>query len=207
MNDLETLAPFTPLYNASHLHNSFTPPPAEEGAPLISATQDLLNAMLANITVSAIPHFNAVWTTRADVTTETTINIYAFSRPANVILPYTLALALALPCLALGLLALRANGVPAVDGGFVQLLATTRGTSETVDRLAAGACLGGEHNVPRALKRLRLRYGELLVGGSSTPPLDLGLESGEHARGGQRGACAVRRRAGFGTDGEVGPLL
>lgn len=147
--------------------------------------------MLTNITLSAIPFFN-LWTTPANVTTRRNVNIYNFTRPLSLVLPYGIALALSLPCLGLGFVALYDNGVPAVDGGFIQLLTTTRG-SETVDRLAAGGCLGGEYNVPSLLSHLKLRYGELVDSSGSASKED-------------GNAGAVMRRAGFGTDEEIRPL-
>ena len=89
----------------------------------------------------------------------------------------------------LGLYALRTNGVPATDGGFLQLLTTTRG-SATLDQTAAGGCLGGDKNVPSALKDLEIKYGELTGMPSE-------LKNNERIR---------PRKAGFGIEGEVSPL-
>jgi hypothetical protein len=102
----------------------------------------------------------------------------------NLIIPYFLSLLLALPLLAIGGLALRHNGVSAIDGGFTQLITTSTG-SATLQRLAAGCCLGGEKDVTEALKELKIRFGELV---------------GEEKRG-------VVKRAGFGTEEETVPLV
>lgn len=72
-----------------------------------------------------------------------------------------------LPFIVLGVWALRANGVPATDSGFLQILMTTCG-SPIVDHLAAGGCLGGDHNVPGDLRELPVQFGEL-VGGDVGP--------------------------------------
>lgn len=74
------------------------------------------------------------------------------------------------------------NGVAATDGSFMQLVTTTTG-SAVLDRAAAGGCLGGNESVPTELKELRVRFGEIM---------------------GREGE--VVRRAGFGVEGEVGPL-
>ena len=70
------------------------------------------------------------------------------------------------------------------DGGFLQLLTTTRG-SATLDKIAISGCLGGDRNVPSELRDLKIQYGEISL------PLD--------SRGGQ----AALRTAGFGTEDEV----
>jgi hypothetical protein len=161
----------------------------QAGAPIsllnkYVVNQDMLNSALLNITLSAIPTMG--WWTAKDtlVTKREAINIYTFSRPLNLIIPYFLSLLLALPLLAIGGLALRHNGVSAIDGGFTQLITTSTG-SATLQRLAAGCCLGGEKDVTEALKELKIRFGELV---------------GEEKRG-------VVKRAGFGTEEETVPLV
>jgi hypothetical protein len=91
-----------------------------------------------------------------------------------------LILLLVLPFIVLGLYSLYANGVSATDGGFLQLLTTTRG-SKVIYKAARGGCLGGDENIPEELKKIRVRFGELINENS-------GSES---------------RIAGFGTEGEV----
>lgn len=187
-----TLVQFTPIY--THFHPSLSTPPNPNPNPnseintntLITISQPLLNALLTNITLSAIPLYN-LWTTRANATVTQSVNIYTFSRPGNLLVPYALCLALTFPCLVLGFVALHVNGVSAIDGGFLQVLCTTRG-SATVDRVAMGACLGGEGNMRGELKGLRLMFGELVCSTGSDQ------------------AGTVVRRAGFGTEGEVIPL-
>ena len=115
------------------------------------------------------------------MTQNLTDTAYSFSRPLNIGLPYGLLFVLALPFLGLGLWSLYANGVPAQDGGFFQILVTTRG-SEVLDRAARAGCLGGEENVPQALKDVKVRFGEFIGGGEKS------------------GSIAM---AGFGTEDEV----
>ncbi|KAK5988841.1 hypothetical protein PT974_10335 [Cladobotryum mycophilum] len=170
--------PFLPL---TQLCEDCTKP---EG-PKVHITEHDLNDALANITISAISDFG-LWTSTVNVTERTAITLYSFSKPLHLILPYGISLLCALPFIAIGFQALRSNNVPAIDGGFFQLLLTTRG-SPTIDRLAAGGCLSGEGNVPQALKDLKVRYGELIADSSS-------------CEGGRV------RRAGFGLEDEVVPL-
>lgn len=108
--------------------------------------------------------------------------MYLFSAPYNLILPYALSLLLTLVLLLLGANALRLNGVSAADSSFVQLLTTTTGDG-AIRRAAAGGCLGGSESLPPALAQLSVRFGEL------------------RAHGG------LVRRAGFGTEEEVAPLV
>ena len=76
--------------------------------------------------------------------------------------------------------------MPAIDGGFLQLLTTTRG-SATLDKIAVSGCLGGDKNVPSELKDLKIKYGELI---------DASFEFSHNE--------TVRlRKARFGTEGEV----
>lgn len=99
------------------------------------------------------------------------------------IIPYLACLGLSVPFLLLALFSLHQNGVSAIQGGFLQMLTTIIG-SDTLRKAAAGNSLGGEENVPEELKRLKIRYGELL-GGNTRDYI---------------------RRAGFSTTEEVGPL-
>lgn len=123
------------------------------------------------------------WNTSANATIETTINIYEFSSPLNLYLPYSVSLLVALPFLCLGLWALWKNGVSAIDSSFLQILMTTTG-SAALDRAAAGGCLGGDESVPDELKNMKIRFGEILEG---------------------KGHGQIRRAA-FGTEDEVTTL-
>jgi hypothetical protein len=121
--------------------------------------QRLLNEALANITISSLAlnkHFESVNGTSTRV-----FNVYHFENRLSFYLPYGLCLLFTLPVLVLGLLALHHNGVTAIDGGFVQLLMTTTGQTKIEDAIGAG-CLGGEENIPNELKRMRVRFGEMV---------------------------------------------
>jgi hypothetical protein len=126
-----------------------------------SFTEELLNEALANITISSLSlntHFQKV-----DGTSTRVFNVYHFENRLSFYLPYGLCLIFTLPVLVLGLSALQHNGVTAMDGGFVQLLMTTTGRTVIEDAAGAG-CMGGEENVPKELKKMRVRFGEMVQG-------------------------------------------
>ena len=114
-----------------------------------------------------------------------------------------------LPFIVLGVWALRANGVPATDSGFLQILMTTRG-SPIVDHLAAGGCLGGDHNVPGDLRELPVQFGEL-VGGDVGPSRGFRERSFTGKMDVQSNNSEIPdqrlRLASFGTPNEVTPLV
>jgi hypothetical protein len=123
-------------------------------------TESLLNEGLANITISALSlntHYEVVNGSSMRV-----FNVYHFTNRLSFYLPYGLSLLTVVPVIALGFLALHHNGVTAIDGGFVQLLMTTTGRTELEDAAGQG-CLGGEENVPKALKKMKVRFGEMIT--------------------------------------------
>ena len=89
-----------------------------------------------------------------------------------------------MPFLLIGFNSLRLNGVSAISDSFLQILMTTS-SSKTLQKAAIGGCLGGEQNIPRDLKELEVRFGEL-------------VKSDERK--------SIIRRAGLGTEDEVVPL-
>ncbi|KAL2011519.1 hypothetical protein VTN00DRAFT_4237 [Thermoascus crustaceus] len=173
-----------------------------------NVTEASLNALVMNFTLSVIPEFN-FWPISANVTRHQLRPQYSLSQPVNLILPYALTLALTFPLVLVGLWALRKNGVSATDNGFLQILTTTRG-SRTLDRLAAGGCLGGQENIPASLKRLQVRYGELVnptinnQGQSHTRQEQEEEEEEERQSASHRGQISL---AGFGTEDEVIPIM
>ncbi|PLN78677.1 hypothetical protein BDW42DRAFT_187225 [Aspergillus taichungensis] len=173
-----TVAHYTPLFIAWNLNLSQG---TYKASSLFNLTEGILNEMLLNITLSAIVKYNR-WTTRANVTLHDPRQQYHFSRIQRLVVPYFGTLAVVLPFLAAGLWALWTNGVPATDHGFLQILMTTRG-SPTVDRLAAGGCLGGEANIPARLKELPVRFGEVVSGSASTTKLNGGSGLRKRKRG------------------------
>jgi hypothetical protein len=160
--------------------------------PILTINATALNNILANITISAIPFYKR-WYTKVDQNRTTTVNVYTLSRPLNLILPYTTMLVSALGVLLLGAWALNRNGVVAADGGFLQVLTTTRGCEE-VDRVARSCCLGSEDNWSSELKKLKVRFGEL--DSPSWAEMDIGGRL--HGR-----ETEEPKLAGFGIDGKV----
>jgi hypothetical protein len=131
--------------------------------PDIVFTEALLNEVVANVTIAVMLSYYPLsvlnTTVMANITTYR--NVYSFSRPINLILPYTLSLIISLPFLILGFLSLRHNGVAAMSDSFLQLLVTiTR--SEELDRVARPCSLGGDEMATKELKQTRIVFGELV---------------------------------------------
>lgn len=158
------------------------------GTPIhFTMTAEMFNEFLLNITLSMIGEIGH-WSTPTTVTTWAAVDSFQFSFPSHLIIPYALLLLLALPILALGAWSLRENGVPAMGGSFIQTCMTTTGSVE-FEKAVAGSCLGGSRNMTKELGDLKIRFGELSGGGS---------------REKEEGAV---KRAGFGTEEEVTPLV
>jgi len=187
---------------------------------------EMANELLINTTISAL-----ALNQRFDIVngTETrTFNIYRFENKLAFFLPYGLSLALAIPILVLGLIALyvQNHGVSAISGGFMQLLMTTTGRSSLEAVVTRGSgTLGGYENVSEELRRMEVRFGELVeVSGDEIKETDTLLsghdervevrnddssQSGvQTASGTERfeDSVSVVRRAGFGTVDEVIPF-
>ncbi|OGM49451.1 hypothetical protein ABOM_001699 [Aspergillus bombycis] len=163
---------------------------------LFTVNEEILNSMLANITLSAINHFQ-LWPTLTNVTRQDLRTQYVWSRPLNLLLPYFLSLGVALPLAALGYWSLRKNGVPATDNGFLQVVMSTRGNHK-LDQLAMGGCLGGNHNESAELKNLEVQFGELVQPDRSRLDMEPN-HPGYHT--------TDVRLAGFAPKDEVAPLV
>ncbi|KAF7953504.1 uncharacterized protein EAE97_000903 [Botrytis byssoidea] len=200
------------IISRTPLNTAFTHYTTNSSAnPSFVITQNALNALLQNITLSASLSYS-LWSTPTNTSMLTLHNIYSFSQPLNLLLPYFLSLLLSLPFLILGLWALVQNGVAAQDANFTQLLCTTSSLSappptpglsnrtssmaipSQLRTLTQAACLGNTESLSKPLKELRIRYGELKNPngnpgmGNSIPIVDI-------------------RRAGFGLENEVEPLV
>ncbi|KAH6849525.1 hypothetical protein B0T12DRAFT_504305 [Alternaria alternata] len=185
---------------------------------------DMANELLINTTISAL-----ALNQRFDMVngTETlNFNAYHFENKLALILPYGLSLALAVPILVLGFIALyvQNHGVSAISGGFLQLLMTTTGRTSLEAVVTKGSgTLGGYENVSKELREMEVRFGELIqVSGEDQKETDTLLnEHEEHAdvqedgssQSGLETTCGMERcedsvsvvqRAGFGTVDEVG---
>ncbi|KAE8310649.1 hypothetical protein BDV41DRAFT_579345 [Aspergillus transmontanensis] len=163
---------------------------------LFTVNEEVLNSLLANVTLSAINHFQ-LWPTSVNVTRQDLQTQYVWSRPLNLLLPYFLSLGVTLPLAVLGYWSLHKNGVPATDNGFLQVAMTTRGNYK-LDQLARGGCLGGNHNESAELKDLEVQFGELVQ--PDRPRLDMGPND----LGSPTTDVGL---AGFAPKGEVAPLL
>ena len=185
---------------------------------------DMANELLINTTISALALNKRFKIVKG---TETlSFNAYHFENKLAFFLPYGLSLALAVPILALGFVALyvQNHGVSAISGGFLQLFMTTTGHTSLEAVVTKGSgTLGGYENVSEELRETEVRFGELIeVSGDDQKETDT-LLSGheEHAdvqeddrsqsgiettSGMERceNSVSVVQRAGFGTVDEVG---
>jgi hypothetical protein len=148
--------------------------------PQLLVTEDLLNELLQNVTISFMNTYTT-WNTTVNATISTTRQIYVFSRPSNLVYPYALTLILTLPFLILGMVSLARNGVSAEGGSFLQVLVSVGG-SGALRESVRGCDLGGERNF-KAVNQLKVRLG--------------GLNGGENRDNGEGGVVATR--AGFGA--------
>jgi hypothetical protein len=119
--------------------------------------------LLINTTISAL-----TLNDRFDIVNGTELrsfNIYRFEHKLTFFLPYGLALGIAIPIIALGLVALyvQNNGVSAMNGGFLQLLMTTTGRTQMEAVIVEGSrTFGGYENVSKELGEMKIRFGELI---------------------------------------------
>jgi hypothetical protein len=126
---------------------------------------EMAKELLANTTISTLS-----LNERFDVVTgaeSRNFPVYHFHNKLAFFLPYGLALTLAVPIIALGLVALYAqnHGVSAMSGGFLQLLMTTTGRTSIEAVVSKGsATLGGYENVPKELEDMEVRFGEFIEG-------------------------------------------
>lgn len=96
--------------------------------------------------------------TLINVTFSDDVNVFCFSNPVRLIVPYFLSACISLAFIIGGGHALLSNGISASTGGVFQTLCTTRGSDRLSD-LAVKGCLGGRENVPEDLKHLKVMFG------------------------------------------------
>lgn len=181
--------PLVPFSRFSSTFENYTFPVNTNFDPPISFTvsEASLNKALGDFVVSIIPAF-AAWNQSVPVTRFPSHNVYWFSSPRQLLIPYGVSLLMSLIVIILGIQALHQNGIPATDGGFIQVLSTTTGSAR-LRKAAAGNCLGGDgDNLTKQLKGTKIRFGELV---------DMQVEVDGH----------LVRRAGFGVDDEIIPLI
>jgi hypothetical protein len=122
-------------------------------------TEDILNEVLTNITLSAISL--GTWSDMVNVTTTRYQSTYSFANPLNLILPYSVCLAAAALFAAIAIWSQWQNGIPAADNGFLQIMMATRGNTE-MERIVLRERLMTIENMSAELKSLKVRYGELV---------------------------------------------
>lgn len=173
----------TPIQDSNVNIHRFSNPSSETFTPStdLNVTEDSLNGLLANYSISALTQNIFFKMTLIDV--EEFLNVYHFADKVRFCVPYALCLAIALVYAVIGLGALRRNGVPTVDGGFLQIMMTTRGDTE-MERLVVEQGPESVEEISAELKRLQIKLGEVAFG-----------ELGEGKRG-------VRERLAFKTKDE-----
>ncbi|KAF9630328.1 hypothetical protein BFW01_g890 [Lasiodiplodia theobromae] len=120
-------------------------------------TPALYEKMLRNVTMSMLSRPNT--NTTVEVTMSPWENAYSFASRQSLIWPYGVSLVMSAGFIALGIVALGQNGVPADSGGFMQLLCTTTGDNLAINKEAAKCSMGGSPNFSNELKELRVRFG------------------------------------------------
>jgi hypothetical protein len=121
---------------------------------------DLLNDVLTNITLSAFSL--GTWWDMVPVTTTRYHSTYSFAGPLNLILPYSICLSAAIVFAVIAICSLWQNGIPAADGGFLQIMMATRGNT-AMEKLVLQERLLGVDSISEELKKLEVRYGELVT--------------------------------------------
>ncbi|KAH7130187.1 hypothetical protein B0J11DRAFT_430405 [Dendryphion nanum] len=139
-------------------------------------TEDMLNAVLTNITLSALKL--RTWLDYVPVTTTTNLPTYRFSHRKNIIVPYTVCLSVAAIFAIVEVWSMWQNGAPVADGGFMQVMMATRGDTE-MERLVFEHTSQGAESIPKELRELKVRYGELIGEGlgASTGVMGFGTVS------------------------------
>jgi len=125
----------------------------------LNITEALLNDVLTNITLSAISL--GTWHEVLPVTITRYQSTYSFANPLNLILPYSICFLAASIFAGIAIYSLSRNGTPAADGGFLQIMTTTRGNTE-MERLVLRQHLTKLDKLPAELRSLKVRYGELV---------------------------------------------
>lgn len=161
-DNLPPNSPATPLQGTVFQPNRFTqeaPRTGYDPRSDLDLTEPTLNDVLTNITLSAISL--GTWWDEIAVNHTQYYSTYSFANPLNVILPYSICLAVATAFAAIAIWSLSRNGIPAADGGFLQIMTTTRGNTE-MERLVLREKLRIVEDYSVELKALKVRYGELV---------------------------------------------
>lgn len=116
--------------------------------------------------------------------------MYHFADKVGFCVPYVLHLAIALVYAGIAVRALHKNGVPAADGGFLQIMVTTRGNTE-MERLVVEQGPGSVEEMGKETLQLRVRLAEVEF-------------EKEMGNGQEESGKMVRRRLAFRTEEEFG---
>jgi hypothetical protein len=125
----------------------------------LNPSEELINELLYNITISALSLGGGK--DKILVTTTVYRNTYQFSHRKNLVLPYSICLGVAVIFALIAMWSLRQNGIPAADGGFLQIMMATRGDTE-MERLVLKEGLMAADDVSNDLKQLTVRYGRFI---------------------------------------------
>lgn len=125
----------------------------------INPTEELLNELLYNVTISAL--VLETWKENVSVTTTSFHNVYSFSHRKNLVLPYSISLSIAIIFGIIAVWSLHQNGEPAADGGFLQVMMATRGDTE-MERLVLKEGVKASGEISKELGALKVWYGQLI---------------------------------------------
>lgn len=126
----------------------------------MNITEDLLNDVLTNITLSALSL--RTWWETVPVTKMRYRSTYSFASPLNLILPYSICFAAATIFAVIAIWSLWQNSILAADDGFLQIMTATRGNT-TMEKLVLQERLLEVDSISEELKRLQIRYSELVT--------------------------------------------
>jgi hypothetical protein len=150
----ENSTEFTNLYQTEYRY------PKDPFDPrTLTINENLLNSLLSNITISTLSL--GVEYAMVPVTITNFRNTYVFSNLLNFFLPYALCLSGALLYVVIGIMALITNGVPAKDGGFLQIMMSTRGRTQ-MEEMVLKEDVVGSGVVSKELLDRKVRFGELV---------------------------------------------
>ncbi|KAJ8116808.1 hypothetical protein OPT61_g1851 [Boeremia exigua] len=183
-NGQEQLGPVKLLdsgLNSNRFSNTDDDAPAEDFFVGLNITEASLNELLTNITFSSLSL--GIWHSEVSINVTEYRNTYQFSHPISLVLPYSLCLGIGVIILVLGMHSLWCNEVPATDGGFLQVMMATKGGTK-LERLVVQQGLVASDAIPKELKALEIRYGELMAGDNTV-------------------SGGLRKRYGFGTVDET----
>ncbi|KAH7121138.1 hypothetical protein B0J11DRAFT_438407 [Dendryphion nanum] len=146
-------------------------------------SEHMLNEYITNVTISAMSLNIGTVKTPVNITEYRTV--YDFSAPLSLIIPYSLCLLFGIFFVGIGIWSLNRNGVPAIDGGFLQVMSTT--TGRTMEALAVSHQRSLDDGYrPKGLLDLEVRYGELVD--------DAGVGTGVEGFGTVEETKVLRRR-------------